>query len=342
MTSTNEMSPYSRKILIRMLIALILSAILLLLNYDLLSTIYLSNQLTHVGIIINGGIFALFIAGMVKMALGLAYYAKEEQALRTFVECLDDGNNDPAADIASDSVIARRYTTMQRLFNHNTPINHSAMAASLLARESTRGGTPRFINNILILGGVFGTIVSLSIALVGASDMLQNAISSSGMGMVIHGMSTALATTITAILCYMLHGYFFNAFGDVQTNFLGSIEEVTSSRLYKLVVFNLQSGEVALQCSQLIACLLPLRFQYANAFLLLGVFVVEFGQLLGGLGKLRFKIAPLRAFLCQFILRLLQCAARLFRIRLALCQLSSQMVTFLTHIHQLHAQHIGL
>ncbi|OIO68084.1 MAG: hypothetical protein COW19_01735 [Zetaproteobacteria bacterium CG12_big_fil_rev_8_21_14_0_65_55_1124] len=231
MTSTNEMSPYSRKILIRMLIALILSAILLLLNYDLLSTIYLSNQLTHVGIIINGGIFALFIAGMVKMALGLAYYAKEEQALRTFVECLDDGNNDPAADIASDSVIARRYTTMQRLFNHNTPINHSAMAASLLARESTRGGTPRFINNILILGGVFGTIVSLSIALVGASDMLQNAISSSGMGMVIHGMSTALATTITAILCYMLHGYFFNAFGDVQTNFLGSIEEVTSIRL---------------------------------------------------------------------------------------------------------------
>ena len=231
MTSTNEMSPYSRKILIRMLIALILSAILLLLNYDLLSTIYLSNQLTHVGIIINGGIFALFIAGMVKMALGLAYYAKEEQALRTFVECLDDGNNDPAADIASDSVIARRYTTMQRLFNHNTPINHSAMAASLLARESTRGGTPRFINNILILGGVFGTIVSLSIALVGASDMLQNAISSSGMGMVIHGMSTALATTITAILCYMLHGYFFNAFGDTQTNFLGSIEEVTTIRL---------------------------------------------------------------------------------------------------------------
>ncbi len=231
MTSSNEMLPYSRKILIRMLIALIVSAILLLLNYDLLSIIYLSNQLTHVGIIINGGIFALFIAGMVKMALGLAYYAKEEQALRLFVERLDDGNDDPVADIASDSVISRRYTTMQHMFDRHAPINHGAMAASLLARESTRGGTPRFINNILILGGVFGTIVSLSIALVGASDMLQNAISSSGMGMVIHGMSTALATTITAILCYMLHGYFFNAFGDTQTNFLGSIEEVTTIRL---------------------------------------------------------------------------------------------------------------
>jgi hypothetical protein len=214
-----------------MLIALIVSAILLLLNSNLLNIIYLSNQLTHVGIIINGGIFALFIAGMVKMALGLAYYSKEEQALHRFVEHLDDDNDAPVADIASDSIISRRYATMQGLYDRHVPINHGALAAALLARESTRGGAPRFINNILILGGVFGTIVSLSIALVGASDMLQNAISSSGMGMVIHGMSTALATTITAILCYMLHGYFFNAFGDAQTNFLGSLEEVTTIRL---------------------------------------------------------------------------------------------------------------
>jgi len=231
MSPATEMHPYSRKILIRMLVALILTAALLLFNYDLLAAIYLSNQLTHIGIIINGGIFALFLLGMVKMAIGLAHYAREELALRSFVERLDDESGDPAADIPSDSIIAKRYTTMQRLFSRHTPVNHNAMAAALLARESTRNSTPRFINNILILGGVFGTIVSLSIALVGASDMLQNAISSSGMGMVIHGMSTALATTITAILCYMLHGYFFNAFGDVQTHLLGSLEEVTATRL---------------------------------------------------------------------------------------------------------------
>jgi len=236
MPPANEMRPYSRKILIRMVVALILTAILLLLNYDLISAIYLRNQLTQIGLVINVGIFTLFLAGMIKMALGLTYYAAEERALRLFVERIDDeadspADNNLADDIPSDSIIARRYTTMSRLFHRHTPINHNAMAASLLARESTRSSTPRFINNILILGGVFGTIVSLSIALVGASDMLQNAISSSGMGMVIHGMSTALATTITAILCYMLHGYFFNAFGDVQTSFLGNIEEVTTIRL---------------------------------------------------------------------------------------------------------------
>jgi hypothetical protein len=230
-SKVHEMRPYSRNILIRMVIALLLAAVLLLLNSDFLITIYLRNQLTQVGLIINGGIFLLFLAGMLKMALGLANYAAEEQVLRKFVSHLDDGVDDPVANIPSDSIIARRYTAMQRLFEQHAPVNHSAMAAALLARESTRGGTPRFINNILILGGVFGTIVSLSIALVGASNLLQSTINSSGMGMVIHGMSTALSTTITAILCYLLHGYFFNAFGDAQTSLLGQVEEVTATRL---------------------------------------------------------------------------------------------------------------
>jgi len=235
MNPASELHAYSRKILIRMAIALSLAAILLLLNRDLLSSIYLSRQLTHIGLIINGSIILLFMAGMLKMALGLKFYAAEERALHGFVENLDEADRpdaaDPVGDIPCGSIIARRYTTMSRLFEHHTPINHSAMAASLVATESTRSGTPRFINNVLILGGVFGTIVSLSIALIGASDMLETAISSNGMGMVIHGMSTALSTTITAILCYVLHGYFFNAFGDTQTRILGQIEEVTATRL---------------------------------------------------------------------------------------------------------------
>lgn len=231
MSQPSKIRPYSRKIVMRMIIALLLTAVLLLLNSNFLINIYLRNQLTHVSLIINGGILLLFLVGMIKMAVGLARYATEEQALRRFVKHLDDETDDPLAGISSDSIIAHRFTTMQHLSEQHAQINHSAMAAALLARESTRGGTPRFINNILILGGVFGTIVSLSIALLGASNVLQNAINSSGMGMVINGMSTALSTTITAILCYLLHGYFFNAFGDAQTHLLGHIEEVTATRL---------------------------------------------------------------------------------------------------------------
>ncbi|MDX8391099.1 MAG: hypothetical protein R8K53_00775 [Mariprofundaceae bacterium] len=231
MSSVQTMRPYSRKILIRMVVALLLAAILVVFNYNFIADIYLNRQLTSVGLIINGGIFLLFVIGMAKITIALFSYADEEKALGDFVDQLDEDNDDPATGIAPDSIISHRFAAMEQLHNHHTPINHNAMASSLLAAESTRGSTPRFINNILILGGVFGTIVSLSIALIGASDMLENAISSTGMGLVIHGMSTALTTTITAILCYILHGYFFNALGDVQTRLLGRIEEITATRL---------------------------------------------------------------------------------------------------------------
>ncbi|WP_256857610.1 hypothetical protein [Solemya velum gill symbiont] len=120
---------------------------------------------------------------------------------------------------------------MQHLYESRTPINLGTMTSTLLANESNKIGLPRFINNVLILTGVFGTIVALSIALIGASDMLQTAVESGGMGMVIHGMSTALSTTMTAIACYFFFGYFYFKTTDVQTNLVSAIEEVTNVHL---------------------------------------------------------------------------------------------------------------
>ncbi len=236
----------------RLMVASALIVVLIFYNFDFIQNVYLKNQLTQTGYIINGSIVGLFLLGMVKLIMSLLFYWREERAVEKFIVNVHHDNFNPAESISKKSMIYRRYITMQEIYRQHAPINQNALAATMVASESTRLSLPKFISNILILMGVFGTIISLSIALLGASNLMEdNGIAS--MGQVIHGMSTALSTTTTAIICYLLFGYFYLKLTDIQTNLFSAIEQVTT--IYLVPRFSHQSENMIHQLAELIKSL---------------------------------------------------------------------------------------
>ena len=225
---TETRNNFSGRILLRLVLVGAAVVVLVVMNIKFVDQLYFTRQLTKAGFIINGAIIAVFVLGLVKIVLSLMRYMREEAAVERMVSRFESGSDNPVKGVSVRSIIARRYNTIRSLSDQYARINHSALAATLLASESTRISFARYVSNILILTGVFGTIVSLAIALAGASDLLENMTGGDNMNLVIHGMSTALSTTITAILCYLFYGYFYVKLGDAQQNVLGKVEEATS------------------------------------------------------------------------------------------------------------------
>ena len=225
----------SRGVLVRMAVVAALLIAGIVWAWGPVYSFYLRDQLTRVGIVINGAIVALFLLGMGRITGNLWRYMREETWLARFVQRLEEGSSHPAEGIPRQAIIVRRYAAILRISKQHAPVNHNALASMLLAEESTRLSFPKFVNNVLILLGVFGTIVSLSIALVGASDLLAGQDQVSNMNLVIHGMATALSTTMTAIVCYLVHGYFYLKLTDAQTHLLSAVEQVTSVYLMPLL-----------------------------------------------------------------------------------------------------------
>ena len=224
----------SRSILIQLLMVTLVVMILASLFSDTLALIYFSNQQTSMGYVLNGLIFVLFSLGMLRVLVLLATYNREEKALIRFQHNMDFGPDILLDEVDPRSIIAMRTASMESMRLKHAPIHHQAMASTLLASESTQTALIRFVHNILILCGVLGTIISLSIALFGASNMLEQAVASNGMGMVIHGMSTALSTTMSAIICYLILAYFLAAIQNLQTRFLARVEDLTATHLLPL------------------------------------------------------------------------------------------------------------
>jgi hypothetical protein len=278
---------FSRHILFRLFVFGVIAVVILLANAHYIDDLYLQNQLTPVGLVINGGIMLAFLLGLIKVITSLWRYMQEESALARFVRQFNNDAGKSLKGINPKAIIARRYNIIRALTDRHVPVNHSALASTLVADESTRTSFARYIGNILILTGVFGTIVSLSVALVGASSLLDSAQDTGSMGLVIHGMSTALSTTITAILCYLFYGYFNLKLGDAQTHLLSGVEEVTT--VYLLPKYARDSESMLQEVSGLIhglreaaGAMLAIQQEYAQAGNRLNQVATELGQRVSG------------------------------------------------------------
>jgi hypothetical protein len=227
--------------------------LIILINLDFITDIYFKNQATRTGYVVNGSILVLFTVGLFRIISLLMRYSLEETALARFLKNVDNEEIRPTDKISKNSLIARRYKSVVEISKHNVAVNHSALASTLIATESTRLSLPKFISNILILTGVFGTIVSLSVALLGASNIIDSADGLGNMGLVIHGMSTALSTTTTAIVCYLFFGYFYLKVTDVQTQLLSGIEQATA--MYIMPRFTYQTDSMLHEVGKLVRAL---------------------------------------------------------------------------------------
>jgi len=205
---------------------------------DILYQIYVANQVNAVGMVVNAGIFFLFIGGLIQLASRFFEYHAQEQDIWLFEDNVRLGK-DALMGIRNDSMVATRYNILNRSDADGVQIDQSALAATLLAEQSSRNSFLKFVHNVLILTGVFGTIISLSLSLIGASELLQidstvgnvverSAAQESSLGVMIYGMSTALSTTLTAIVAYLFFGYFFIKLTDIQTYLVSKLEQVTA------------------------------------------------------------------------------------------------------------------
>ncbi len=221
---------YTRSMLLQLLVVVAAITAVVIWQHEFLAAVYLENQVTNLGKTINGSIGVLFFAGMVRLIQLFFGYMQEEQALEQFEKNLRT-RGEPLRGIKGKTMIGSRFLTMKEIHKQGAVIDQSALAATLVAAESSRTSFLKFVNNVLILTGVFGTIVSLSIALLGATDMLGETAKSTGLETIIHGMSTALSTTMTAIIAYFVFGYFYLKLTDTLTAILGQLEELTTKRL---------------------------------------------------------------------------------------------------------------
>ena len=223
----------AQSVFIQLIAVLVVLAIIVFWQRDFLYELYLGRNQSNIGLVINVAIAVLFVLGIIRICLLLKFYQSQIDQIDSFSENV---RHDIELTRAVDrkSLVGMRFTAFRQSQLLKSPVNHSALASVSVAEESGRLGFPKFVNNVLILTGVFGTIVSLSIALLGASDMIASTTEIGGLGTVIQGMSSALSTTMTAIIAFFIFSYFYQCLTDIQTNCISRLEYVTTTQIVPL------------------------------------------------------------------------------------------------------------
>lgn len=214
--------------LIQVVVFLIAIAALLLIKKDAISHLYTSGEISKTGMIINGIIIGLFIVGMFRIIMVLFRYINEDNVILKLVSFLKENANNPISRLPEKTIAVQRYKAVKWVTKQGAEVNHAAMAASTNASESSRLTLIRFVHSTLILAGVFGTVVSLSMALIGAAGLLNSPEGVKEMGTIISSMSSALSSTVTAIVCFFIFAYFYLRLNDARIQMLTHIEDMTS------------------------------------------------------------------------------------------------------------------
>lgn len=239
----------AKSTLIQVVLVLLVIAALIFVNISTIETLYLAGDISKVGFIINGIIFALFLTGIIRMVMVLLRYVNEHRMLLQLTGLLKENAKDPIARISQKSLAVTRFKAVNWVSQQNAPVNQEALAASTNANENSRLTLIRFVHSTLILAGVFGTVVSLSMALIGAAGLLNSPEGVKEMSTIIGGMSSALSSTITAIVCFFVYAYFYLRLNDARIQLLTHIEDMTSMYLMPKIQHT-EEGIIA-QVSQL-------------------------------------------------------------------------------------------
>ncbi len=231
----------ARSTLFQIVVFLVGVAALILFNKDAIQNLYLSGGISKTGMIINGIIIILFIIGMLRIVIMLFRYINEDATNFKLVSLLKQNASEPTARLPKDSLSVQRFNAVKWVTQQGGEVNQAAMAASTNSSESSRLTVVRFVHSTLILAGVFGTVVSLSMALIGAGGLLNSPEGVKEMGAIISGMSSALSSTVTAIICFFVFAYFYLRLNDARIQVLTHIEDMTS--LYLLPKLTKQHTE---------------------------------------------------------------------------------------------------